>query len=92
MHLPRLRPRLRLRTLLIAVVVLAAAMGSGSELWRRHNRYRVLADRYASPIAIVRPGQILTARQRWHLAMWQKYDRAAHFPWLPVGPDSPPPE
>ena len=32
------------------------------------------------------------SRNRWHYAMWLKYDHAARYPWLPVAPDPPAPE
>jgi hypothetical protein len=30
--------------------------------------------------------------ERWRKAMEAKYERAAHYPWLPVGSDPPEPE
>ena len=41
-------------------------------------------------------GRSLTKRERladeWNLKMHFKYERAAHYPWLPVAPDPPLPK
>ena len=48
------------------------------------------------PSSVDWAGKPVTSRQqaldRWHLQMFQKYLRAARYPWLDVTPEAPPPE
>ena len=48
------------------------------------------------PLAVDHQGRSVSAHQRdineWHEGLAQKYWHAARYPWLPVAPDSSPPD
>jgi hypothetical protein len=90
MRLPRVR--FTVRRLMIAVAVVALAIG----MFARSRQMSKIADRHAAQIlehsqmmplpngAFV---MLLDNRGQWHQAMVAKYRRAARRPWLPVEPD-----
>jgi hypothetical protein len=91
------RPRIRLRTLMIAVAVAALPLG----LWAGIERRRAAFDRTAAyhvtqVVGLTVGGRPLTPSERrrdeWHYALFLKYREAAFRPWIPVGPDPPEPE
>jgi hypothetical protein len=90
-------PRYRLRTLMLAVAIVAAAI----DLVARRERFRMKASRHtfqahegATVISLHRAGlsERLTPRGRWHRERAREFERAAARPWLPVAPDPPEPE
>jgi hypothetical protein len=96
-------PRFRLRSLLIAVAILATLLGVGVKLRRDAAQYDRLSRRHSGEAGawelrlagrVVGPSQAraILGRAHWHDAMAEKYRRAAARPWLPVAPDPPPPE
>ena len=86
-------PRFRLRTLMVAVVFAAVALG-GFEMLRRRERFLALAAYHASrAVSLTRYYSFFFPRKLpWHLDMQRKYERAATRPWLPIAPDPPPPD
>jgi hypothetical protein len=86
------RVRFTVRWLMIAVAVVGMLWGGGVEVQRRSARYRKIADSHFPRIFHLRPGSIMTPREKWHVALWRKYDRLSRYPWLPVEPDPTPPE
>jgi hypothetical protein len=101
-----LRVRFRLRTLLIAVAVVAFGVAAvrwmhsmdaiATEYQRRALWHRMkVADDHA--LMLRSPddppsGALLERRKAYRSAMAEKWNRAALFPWLAVEPDPPPPE
>ena len=90
-------PRIRVRTLMIAVAAVAVVVGSCSILERRSERFALVADfheheahRYSSKIGGVTV--FLTPKSRWHYEMSRKYYFASMFPIFPVAPGPPEPE
>ena len=94
---PMRPPRFRLRSLLIAVAVVAIGMGALA-LWRRSVSLKRQAMHHALR------GIVLEAeagsgpdaarwhrRADWHYQMSRKYLAASSRPWLPVEPDPPEP-
>jgi hypothetical protein len=91
MPIPRVRFTLLLLMALVAIV--AATMGIGLVLWRRSEEFRTLAkfhtrraNERVTPIGPAAQGLVLS-RKAYHSAMARKYDLAARYPFLPVGPD-----
>jgi len=94
-------PRFRHRTLMVAMAVVGLALGMSA----RRARFQAIAADHKSRTAMIGAGDLLVmewfdARGRrvksrqlsqWHAALARKYERAAHYPWLPVAPDPPPP-
>ncbi len=68
MRLPHLRPRLRLRTLLIAVAVVAVAIG-GWQMWKRREYCRERADGLILGITVGR--DVVLANEQFALAARQ---------------------
>jgi hypothetical protein len=104
-HATRLpRARLTVRRLIVAVAVVGIAFGSSVVLWRRAEKFRRLAADHGMQRVRVKDGQegsmwfkldgdtSSPARDGWRRALAEKYDRAARYPFLPVGPDPPEPE
>lgn len=74
--------------------------------WPRHprmspslNRFRKTAEDHRAEVAKLASRMKPFARIdrdwlpiEWHESMRRKYERAARYPWLPVGPDPPEPE
>ena len=76
---------------MIAVAICAAILGV---LHERHIRFLKLAAHYEE---LNRPwflygGFLIPPRTFWSIAMQEKYEHAACYPWLPVAPDLPEPE
>jgi hypothetical protein len=88
-------PRFRLRTLMVAVAVVALVSG-GWSMWSRSDRFtRIGWSHQARKNSLAanppRVGDADRGREGWHAAMAAKYFRAARSPWLPVEPDPSPP-
>jgi hypothetical protein len=73
---------------MVATAVVAATLGWMAE---RHARFRRLAAQHkAWTFAYPRfPTLVGSSELSWHEEMRRKYERAARYPWLPVGPDPP---
>jgi hypothetical protein len=98
-------PRFRLWMLMVAVAVVAMALGGPVVLMRRRADFLRLADHHrvrvqwrgvnggtgATPWTDSRGQPVTERRSAWHHAMSLKYEHAAERPWLPVPPDPPPP-
>jgi cytochrome oxidase assembly protein ShyY1 len=89
MPLPRLRPRLRLRTLLIAVAVVAVVLG-GWQMWRRREWRLERARLHRRLAESARAGRASMLRfppnPEWaekHEQLSRRYEEVAWFPWLP---------
>lgn len=91
------RGRFRLRTLMIAVAVVAL-LAFGVTLIRNARRYRRTAVHHAIVSRIIEieagraPTQSDRERAAYHSKLNDKYEHAASRPWLPLPPDPPPPE
>jgi len=96
-------PRFRLRTLMVAVAVVAVMSGVGVRLGNRSLRFRNLADHHGLEETrhVGRgylPGpetvhiEVSTPKSEHHARLREKYRRAAARPWLPVPLDPPEPE
>jgi hypothetical protein len=99
------RPRWSVRWLMLAVALVASALGG--ERWHRRamarrDEYRIRAIVFTALEEIdkgefegcVRGGRIPEPDLRkaeYHAAMRRKYEEAAAFPWFPVPPDPPEP-
>lgn len=97
-------PRFRVRTIMIAVAVLAVLMGGvhwAMKMRRLSLRYRELAEYHHRQSINLRPVRILSfsptvtvplpsAYCDRQAALARKFFHAASYPWLPVEPDSPP--
>ncbi len=88
-------PRLTVRLLLIVVALLALTLGLAGWMQRRAVTFRLEAARqyqgwvdHARPDPRDDPGP----EASYHLAMYEKYLKAASRPWLPVAPDPPAPK
>ena len=85
----RLRPRLTVRGLMVAVAIVGLMSGGRIWLIRRAAAFR---DRVVMvKMSFARSEGFTRARSEWLLEMWAKYERAARSPWLPVAPDPPEP-
>lgn len=93
-------PRLTLRSSLILLAVIAAALGTARLLHRRSvllaksERYRAYEAWYELSAGVVdRPETARDARETaaFYGRLRAKYERAAARPWLSIGPDTPPP-
>ena len=98
MRLPRVRLTVRRMMFVVAVVALAS-------WWclARPERFRRIAEHHEAEadknttVSYERLGrnvamfQRATPRGEWHRMMAQKYRQAASRPWMPAGPDPPPP-
>lgn len=92
-------PRFRLATLMMAVAVVAIAVGIPME---RYHRFGKTADHFRAEVErflSVTPYQHLMSyserddrRLDWLCAMRLKYERAARYRWIPVPPDPPEPK
>ena len=95
--MPLPRPRFTVRTLMVAVAIVAVVLGGSIE---RRNRFRKLAALHQSKFNILLERSPCIGffggavdRLGWHETMKFKYDDAARYPFLPVRPDPPePPE
>jgi hypothetical protein len=92
-------PRFRLRTLLIAVAVMAGALVGSMEamrtLQRRREALNLWARYYAGAANTCRAWLAEPERSRavdYCDRLRLKYEHAAARPWLPVAPDPPPPD
>jgi hypothetical protein len=97
-------PRVTVRRMMVAVAVLAVAMG-GIALRRRSEFYQASARHHSrmersSVIAIVEGSgpasrdelaRLNRARTAYHADLRQKYERAAGHPWVSMPPDPPEP-
>jgi hypothetical protein len=106
MRVPRLR--FTMRRLMVAVALLSLLLGLVARRQRllrlstyhAEQSYRTMIVQQSNLPAAVdsfggqEPGAYLfpTPRSEWHTRMSMKYEVAASHPWLPVDPDSPPPE
>jgi hypothetical protein len=88
------------RRWMVAVAVAGIVLGVAID---RRNRLRKIAAHHQAEFKkLVRQGPIILfagssddpimRRLEWHESMRLKYDWAARYPWLPVGPDPPEPE
>lgn len=101
-------PRFRLRTLMLAVAIVAVALAA-DVCYRRHAAFGLRAEQcrrgasaaYMSEQAArlrnrfdhdPRTTAAFFQRAEYYEALGAKYQRAARYPWLPVAPDPPPPE
>jgi hypothetical protein len=98
-------PRIRIRTMMAAVVVAALALAVYAGIERRRSRLQRLAQHHWEIVAthsvvgtdakrtIFRASASLHNRQiaHYHVNLAHKYGRAARYPWLPVEPDPPGP-
>ena len=100
-------PHFRLRSLLIAVAVVAVFLAAGTwggKMWQRSGLYRQQAGYHRDQLGIIvdppylNPQQYhdvqerISRRRGWHGAMAEKYELAALRPWIPLEPDSPEPK
>lgn len=103
-NLPMPLPRFRLRTLIIAVAVVAVLLG-GFALYRRSVGFAALAEAhdvmarnswtrgsFMGPGGAIGHVEYPTPLTDHHTRLRDKYRRAASRPWLPVPPDPPPPK
>jgi hypothetical protein len=102
------RPRFTLRWLMVAVAVLGASLGlwrrsvefreRADELTHVLIPHRLMPDRLPGIITpVIQRARDEKARRNaiwypWARDMVAKYERAARYPWLPVGSDPPEPE
>jgi hypothetical protein len=100
MHLSRFIPQFTVRQLMVAVAIAGIVLGVTIE---RHNRFRKIAAHHQAEFKKILSGlpfhfsgdSSLDPKMRrleWHEPMRLKYERAARYPWLPVGPDPPEPD
>jgi hypothetical protein len=92
-------PRFTTRRLMVLVAVVSLLLAIGVGLQRRKARFKRLWLYHAG---LTGPGTMAsfepfptfyhTAKGRWHHRLSEKYKEAFLYPWLPVRPDSPPPE
>lgn len=85
-------PRFRIRTIMVAVAVVAIPLGVCME---RRSRFLGLAAQHnESGIIYVSTYMDRSAygASEWHRLLADKYERAARYPWLPVEPHPPEPE
>jgi hypothetical protein len=90
-------PRVRLRTAMVAVAVLATILGVGVGLRRRAQRLDTLALRYGREANSLenllsrsnisrRDADVIIEQVHWHDAVADQYRLAATHPWLPFDP------
>ncbi|WP_406698044.1 hypothetical protein V5E97_04240 [Singulisphaera sp. Ch08] len=91
-------PRLRVRTLMVAVAVVAL-MAWASRMLSLSVAYQRRADTYWTNLLRVESPGVRggwrtppTEHDRWASHMTNKYRNAARYPWLPVAPDPPEPK
>jgi hypothetical protein len=99
MHPLRFIPRFTVRRLMGSVAMVGVVLGISIE---RHQRFGKIAAHYRSEfeeLPSITPYEHFMSfterdnrRLEWLFAMSAKYERAARYPWLPVGPDPPKPE
>jgi hypothetical protein len=82
------RPRFTVRTLMIAVAIVAVAAAIAVGLRRRSQRFMRLAYDHED-MSYTRPGDPVAS---YHDRLSWKYQQAARYPWLSVPPDPPEPE
>jgi hypothetical protein len=92
-------PRMRLRTAMLVVAVLAVILGVGVGLWRRARRFQTLALQYGREAnrlentwansGSMSPGDaaVLMERVHWNDAVAAGYRFAAARPWVPFNPE-----
>lgn len=94
------RPRLTVRTLMVAVAVVVVLIGPPVVLIRQAARFDRLAGYHLNRLVTYegqRPSRSpskVSANLKMadhHYALYVKYARAARSPWWPVDPDPPPP-
>ena len=86
-------PRFTTRRLMVLVAIAGVVLGAGQELRRRSSRYRAIAIAHLPNSRHIFGNRWETSPQLdYHDAMFEKYDRLARYPWLPVPPDPPMPE
>jgi hypothetical protein len=86
------RLRFTVRGMMIAVAIVGLAVGCLAErrarftrIYNRHSRYLLGKG---SGWYTARSYRIID----WNVDMYEKYERAVRYPWLPVAPDPPEPE
>jgi hypothetical protein len=107
MRLPRFRLRVLMIAVAVAGVAIAGVVGlrRRGESLRRMAQGHDLAARRAADALWAPPGWETNPgeggqrsaipdweRLAYHNRLKEKYERAARYPWLPVGPDPPEPE
>jgi hypothetical protein len=91
-------PRMTTRRWFIVVAALAVLLA----LNNRRERFRRLADYHRYQAGVGRLRRIISVAplrtedfpsplHLWHDEMTRKYERAAAYPWVPIGSDPPPP-
>ncbi len=89
-------PRMTTRRWMIVVAVVALIAGMAVAIQRRvtfyerlsNHHFRVFHETY--PYSSHARDTLKRLRlARYHLDLWDKYRRAARYPWLPVSPDPP---
>jgi hypothetical protein len=90
-------PRFRIRTLMIAVVVVALMLGVARMTWLSIEYRRRALDHGSIRLDMQVPMDARTSDwvRRFHVyhqAMREKWERAARRPWLSVEPDPPEPK
>ena len=100
-------PRFRIRTLMVAVAVIALLIGVPFDLARRRRAFlRLAIEHQAREVAVTYDGYArvwFDSRGRpldpraakldlWNSQLADKYFRAARYPWLSVEPDPPEPK
>jgi hypothetical protein len=92
----RLTPRWSIRAMMLVILV-SSIVPYSMHLWKLSSVYAQRADHYARlgyPAMWSGPSWRWdrdAPRWTWASSLEKKYRRAARFPWLPVGPDPPPP-
>ena len=93
------RVRFTVRGMMIAVAVVAVALGMLVERRQRFGRiasnHRNQAGRWFASLERSGGSGDLSyegAIFGWHMKKHLKYEHAARYPWLPVAPDAPEPE
>ena len=85
-------PRMTVRLLLVLVALAGSATEAGLIGWRTWSYSKRAVD-HARYLRSARSFLHDSSGLRgWHDEMRRKYELAASRPWLPVGPDPPPPE
>jgi hypothetical protein len=97
MRLPRPPYRLRLRTILILVALVAIGLGGRKWMDRRGRHFRRVAMDYRDMAKLDEISAALGSRHSAPIAAYRrtlqrKYEYAGAHPWLPVEPDPPPPQ
>ena len=91
-----IRHRFTVRRLMVAVVIVGIVLGVTIE---RRNRFRRLAARHRAEFEVLwrQTNPFTTTNLIWNRverseSLIRKYERAARYPWLPIGPDRPDPK